>query len=157
MKEWAISVTASLLIVVLISAIIPEGKTSRIINSVLSLVFLLTVFSPIIKGFNGFFEESEYINSANVEIQTEYISFVAAKNVENKKSVYIEFLKKYGINDVSMQIEYSVNGFDGVEITKIEVTLSSEELNNAGLSANDIIKSVSDYFDCGNVTVVYNA
>lgn len=157
MKEWVISVTASLLIVVLISAIIPEGKTSRVVNSVLSLVFLLTVFSPIIKGFNGFFEESGYENPANVEIQTEYISFVAAKNVENKKAIYIEFLKKYGINNVSMQIKYSVNGFDGTEITKIEISLSSEELNNAGLSANDVIKSVSDYFDCENVSVVYNA
>lgn len=156
MKEWIISVTASLLIVVLISAIIPEGKTSRIVDSVLSLVFLLTVFSPVIKNFNGFFEASECVDATNVEIQIGYINFVAAKNVENKKSVYIDFLKKYGINNVSMQIEYSVNGFDGTEITKIEIMLSTEELNVAGLSANDVIKSVSDYFDCENVTVVYD-
>lgn len=156
MKEWVISVTASLLIVVLISVIIPEGKTSRIVNSVLSSVFLLTVFSPLIKTANGFINSDENVNSQSVYLQTEYIEFVAAKNVENKKQIYIDFLKKYGINDVSMQIEYSVNGFDGVSISKIDVVLKSSELNNSDVSEKDVIKSVSDYFNCESVTVVYN-
>ncbi len=156
MKEWVLSVTASLLIVVLISVIIPEGKTSRVLNSVLSMVFLLTVFSPLIKTANGFVNSAEYVNSQSVYLQTDYIEFVAAKNVENKKQIYIDFLKKYGINDVSMQIEYSVNGFDGVSISKINVVLKSSEINNSDISEKDVIKSVSDYFNCKSVTVVCN-
>lgn len=153
MKEWVISVVCSLIIVCVCSIITPKGKTSKIVESVLSVVFLLTVFSPLISGKVTFSLSLDGDLSDEITVQREYLDYVAEKTVENKKANCIKFLENYGINDASVQIEYTVSDFETVKIKKVVVTVNKENENK---DFSEVIKSLTEIMNCDDVTVKLN-
>lgn len=153
MKEWVISVVCSLIIVCVCSIITPKGKTSKIVESVLSVVFLLTVFSPLISGKATFSLSSDGDLSDEIIVQREYLDYIAEKTVENKKANCIKFLENYGINDASVQIEYTVSDFETVKIKKVVVTVNKENENK---DFSEVIKSLTEITNCDDVTVKLN-
>lgn len=153
MKEWVISVVCSLIIVCVCSIITPKGKTSKIVESVLSVVFLLTVFSPLISGKVTFSLSLDGDLSDEIIVQREYLDYVAEKTVENKKANCIKFLENYGINDASVQIEYTVSDFETVKIKKVVVTVNKENENK---DFSEVIKSLTEIMNCDDVTVKLN-
>lgn len=153
MKEWVISVVCSLIIVCVCSIITPKGKTSKIVESVLSVVFLLTVFSPLISGKVTFSLSLDGDLSDEIIVQREYLDYVAEKTVENKKANCIKFLENYGINDASVQIEYIVSDFETVKIKKVVVTVNKENENK---DFSEVIKSLTEITNCDYVTVKLN-
>lgn len=153
MKEWVISVVCSLIIVCVCSIITPKGKTSKIVESVLSVVFLLTVFSPLISGKVTFSLSLDGDLSDEITVQREYLDYVAEKTVENKKANCIKFLENYGINDASVQIEYTVSDFETVKIKKVVVTVNKENENK---DFSEVIKSLTEITNCDDVTVKLN-
>lgn len=153
MKEWVISVVCSLIIVCVCSIITPKGKISKIVESVLSVVFLLTVFSPLISGKVTFSLSLDGDLSDEIIVQREYLDYVAEKTVENKKANCIKFLENYGINDASVQIEYTVSDFETVKIKKVVVTVNKE---NESKDFSEVIKSLTEITNCDDVTVKLN-
>lgn len=153
MKEWVISVVCSLIIVCVCSIITPKGKTSKIVESVLSVVFLLMVFSPLISGKVTFSLSLDGDLSDEIIVQREYLDYVAEKTVENKKANCIKFLENYGINDASVQIEYTVSDFETVKIKKVVVTVNKENENK---DFSEIIKALTEITNCDDVTVKLN-
>ena len=48
MKGWVLSVIATVLIVALLSLILPSGRTSKVIKSVLNIIVILVIIQPLL-------------------------------------------------------------------------------------------------------------
>ena len=123
MKEWLIGVISVLIVISLLSILIPKGKLSPLINSVMSVIFLLTVFAPFISGkalVSNVFDFTEYENG-QVSLQENYLYYTAEKESGIKKTKCLKKLEEYGINDVSFEIEYSKGEYENYKIKKVKV------------------------------------
>ncbi len=123
MKIWLISVVSVLIAISLLSVLIPKGKLTPLINSVLSVIFLLTVFSPFFSGkvtLENVFVYTEDDCDKDF-LQENYLYYTAEKETESKKTKCLKKLKENGINDVYFEIEYSKSEHGKYEIKKVKV------------------------------------
>lgn len=123
MKTWIVSVISVLILISLLSILIPKGKLSPLIDSVLSIIFLFTVVSPFISGKASLenvldFTDSEYVGES---IQENYLYYIAEKEAEAKKTKCLKILEENGINDVSFEIEYNKGDYGNYELKKVKI------------------------------------
>ncbi len=121
MKGWLISVVSLLIVITLLELLIPKGRLSPLIGSLLSIVFMLAVFSPFLGGFSlhNFSEGVNY--DSMIEINGDFLYYAAEKSAEIKKTKCLKKLNEYGINDLSFDIKYSKDDYGAYEINSVTI------------------------------------
>ena len=99
MNEYVLSIMGTVLIASVLSAILPEGKTSVVIKSIAKLFCVFAVLSPVLRFFDeknsssqtGIFSESV------IKEDESYIDYCSKKSVENAEKALEEYLStEYG-------------------------------------------------------------
>ena len=153
MSSWIISISVAVILGTLVEVIMPEGRLNKVIKSVLGVVCMLIIISPIKNldlknlNFNSFFGEtqidkqfvedrqSEQINllESNIEKNLERNGFVGAKvkiygDFENNsiiiKTIFVD-LENLVINENSENINKYNNI---VAIIKSSVDITEEQV-----------------------------
>lgn len=129
MWEWVVSVGLVILISTLISLLVPDGRLTGIVGVVLSLTVVFTLVKPLEKKDFNF-----KIPSINTSVEIDY-SYAEHSNYL-KSNYYskqcVNLLKKEGIDNAEIDIDYQVDEFRLFKINFVRVFLSKEVINSDG-------------------------
>lgn len=119
-SNWILSIIGMVLVLLLIDVLLPNGKTSKIIKSVLAVCFVLVIIMPIRNiDFNNF----DYRNFfTDFTIDQEFVENVRENMVENLKKDCENNLENSGYLNVSVDFETS-NIDENLQIKKVYVDL----------------------------------
>ena len=159
MKSWILSVGATIILTSLICLILPEGKMGKYIKSIFSILVLLTIFSPIIniKNINVDIDTS-LIYGGNIELQTEYLSYVYEKKIDEYKINCLKIIENFGIDNVSVDISYSIKD-DKIFIENLYINLKDAVINsdkNHIVIIEEIKNEIKKYLMVDNLNMVIN-
>lgn len=125
MKEWLLSVTAVVLLSVLLELLLTEGKIKKYVSGVIRLVVIVVVFVPVIKFVKSDFDWMDIFPQTEVSqtvVDENTLAFIdgmkreeAEKEVENK-------LSSVGIKDADVNI-YTYDDGEKITISYISVDL----------------------------------
>ncbi len=133
MKEWVLSVAVTALICGLIFLILPEGKISVAIKTIISLVSVLVVIQPFAGTDVSELLSVKSFYSGEISIQEEYIEYANLLRGNAYKKQIVKNLEKIGItlcdeNIIIISEGSSENGFlaKGVEINLKNAVIINE-------------------------------
>lgn len=154
MNGYLLSVIGTVLLSAILTAIVPEGKTSSAIKGVAKLACVLAIVAPVLEFFQGGSAElggkktSQLIFSESV-IQTdeEFIKYYSEMRIrETEKTLEAELVEKYGV-ETSITLEWTreretVDGryeSDTIRITRIRIRID-DETQEVGQMIADYVK-----------------
>jgi len=123
MKSWLICVLCVALISIIVSGLLPNGKTQKVVNKSIGIAFLVIIFSPIISFFNG------GMNSLQNQFDFSY----------KEDYEYVDYSNEYLIKCISLDIkkQLSSDGFHNADVS-IDFTTNNDEI-----LINNVIVNVS--------------
>ena len=146
MKEWIISVVSVVFIVSISSYIVPEGKIGDYIKGIFSFLLIFVIVKPLFSvNDNDFTLKSLTVNSANIEVQTNYLDYVYDKKYQNLLTDCINSLEQLGIKNTSIDIKYTINENGIFNLEKIIVNLQNAVMNT-NKEHIDIIEEIKNNF-----------
>ncbi len=138
LDAYLLCIIGTVLLSSLLTALLPEGRTSASVKAVAKLICLLAIISPIpsFLQMEGFFDGINDTNNENLEtnfpqtvIQTDesFIKYYCKMRVENAENVLQEeLLKKFSVQViVKIDWEYQSSN-DDIKIVKIYVKTETE-------------------------------
>ncbi len=129
MKEWLLSVFTAVLIVSVIFIILPQGKLSKFVKPFVSMIVILIVLSPVI-NVDGNFGVDFDSESASVEIDTEFLNYIAKAKIDFYTENCIKTAQKNGINGSEILIEYNAAIDGAIIITGVSVNLKNAVISS---------------------------
>lgn len=144
MKEYILSIICIALFVSSLNLILPSGKTSRYVKSIICFVVSVCIFTPIIKNLN--LSENSNASTNQIKLQEEYVNYFLSEKKESDYKKLEQILKNYGILYSNLKIEYSVVDKTEFNPTKIKIYLvkdfsSKDSFNN--YSKDEILDEIS--------------
>lgn len=159
MREWLISITATIIISLIILLILPEGKLYGIIKSIFSILALLTIISPIIK-LEGIKAPEDFIfGENNIILEENYLDYMDNEKIKDIKSNCIKIIQDYYSNQIKIDIEFYRDNQLRLIISKITIDLSNAKLNNFLSNSNakeEITQKISAYLSIEKVKIKFN-
>ena len=153
MKEWLLSVTAAVLLSVLLELLLSEGKIKKYVTGVLSLVIICVVFLPVIKFVKNDFSLSDILPQTETNVIIVDVNALAAidgmKKQEAERQVETE-LSSVGIKDAEVNI-YTYDDGETTRISYITVNLQASVIT--GYEENIILTEKIKETVCEILTV----
>ena len=153
MKEWLLSVTAAVLLSVLLELLLSEGKIKKYVTGVLSLVIICVVFLPVIKFVKNDFSLSDILPQTETNVKIVDENALAAidgmKKQEAERQVETE-LSSVGIKDAEVNI-YTYDDGETTRISFITVNLQASVIT--GYEENIILTEKIKETVCEILTV----
>lgn len=153
MKEWLLSVTAAVLLSVLLELLLSEGKIKKYVTGVLSLVIICVVFLPVIKFVKNDFSLSDILPQTETNVIIVDENALAAidgmKKQEAERQVETE-LSSVGIKDAEVNI-YTYDDGETTSISYITVNLQASVIT--GYEENIILTEKIKETVCEILTV----
>lgn len=144
MKEWILSVGSIVILTSVISLILPDGKTGKIIKCVFSLIILTVILKPILTIKDGF-EISEIVfNETELYVQEDFIYYSIEEKMTNYEENILSYVKNSGIENSSVVIEYYVLENYSAKIEKVIVNLDNQVIISDKENI-DIIEDIVSY------------
>ena len=131
MNEYLLSIIGIILLSAILTAILPDGKTSGLIRSVMRMACILAIISPILTFFRSGSlavggEKKSNINSENavIEMDAEFIHYYSETRIsESERALKSELFEKFQVDcNVTLywRLESETTGVDAtVELIKI--------------------------------------
>ncbi len=138
MNGYLLCIIGTVLISAVLTAIMPEGKTTAVIKGIAKLACLLVIVAPIPRFLQGedFFDTLKGENQENSQtffpqsvIQTDgaFIKYYSETRIlQTEKAVEDELLEKYGVKSV-VALKWSLENELDIRIEQIRVTTEQEE------------------------------
>lgn len=149
MNGYLLGIIGTVLFSAVLTAILPEGKTSGVIKGVTKLACVIAIVSPVLHFFktwdtdNVFFEEN--FSKSVIQTDEEYIQYYSEMRIgEAEKSLQEEMEKNFGVKgeiciDWTMDTEVIVGtNVDVVKINRIH-------FKTDGKQSEEVVKSVWEY------------
>ncbi len=131
MKGYLLSIAGVVLLSAILTAILPDGKTSVLIKSVMRMACILAIISPILSFLNqvgsvdGIFENSySFFTQAGIDTEETFIHYHSEMRVsEAEKGLQQELLARFSV-ETQVEIEWALQsetipGNNDMEIIKI--------------------------------------
>ncbi|MBR5192792.1 MAG: stage III sporulation protein AF [Clostridia bacterium] len=147
MINWIVSVSAFSLLITIISFILPTGKIKPFILSILSILGVFVVISPISNiNYNANFNTSlDVFNYEEVAPQQNYLNYVLKEKKQNYEKYCASYLEEKGIKNATVFVNLHLTEDYNFFINKIEVNLK-----NSVIISNkehiDIIEEIKQAF-----------
>jgi hypothetical protein len=115
--------------------ILPEGKTSKTIKSVVSLLLVVVIVQPILRLKDANFSLGQVFDE-EVVLQNDYLEYIHFKKVEHYEKTCISLLEKLGVYQAEVDVIYEIDDNNEINLKKIQINLK-----------NSVIKSDKDHID----------
>ena len=159
MGEWILRICAISLITSIILLILPQGKMSKYIKGVFSVLIAVSIFSPFLDIDLSQLNYNVNREDVFVAPDEEYLRFFYQKQT-SKKELYAEsLLTNVGIFDASVTVNYYISEQHEISINTIDINLQNAVFNSNKLHKDiieDARKIISDYFLVEQKVVVIN-
>ena len=127
MSSWIISIAVAVLLGTLVEVVMPEGRLNKIIKSILGVLCMLIIISPLKSfdiskiNFNSLFPQSQIDTKFVEDRQSEQISLLES-NIESN-------LETNGYKNVKVKIDGKIETNNSLYIKNIFVDLENLVLN----------------------------
>lgn len=156
MNNWLSSIAIIVLFSSIIIMILPEGKTSFLIKSILSIVVSLSIVSPIKSFLTGDFNANSFSQN-DVMLQEEYLFYVSNIKIESYKDNINNLLNDIGVTSSTINFEYKIDDFYRLTIDKVDINLKNAVINSdleRIYLIESIKKQISEYLNISKDFVV---
>lgn len=156
MNNWLSSIAIIVLFSSIIIMILPEGKTSFLIKSILSIVVSLSIVSPIKSFLTGDFNANSFPQN-DVMLQEEYLFYVSNIKIESYKDNINNLLNDIGVTSSTINFEYKIDDFYLLTIDKVDINLKNAVINSdleRIYLIESIKKQISEYLNISKDFVV---
>ena len=146
-STWILSITGIVLVGLLFDILLPNGKTNKIVKSVVALFTVLVIVSPLKNIDLNNFDFSNLFENFNIDSQ--FVSSIREDMVQTLKDDIQENLYENGYSGVKIDFEVS-SSQENLQIRTVFVDLSNLVLLDNNLNINKytnivaIIKSLVD-------------
>ena len=146
MNGYLLSIAGVVILSAILSAILPSGKTSGLIKSVMRTACILAIISPIVTFFRsgslsvGGIKNSDMIFSQSViEQEQAFIHYHSEMRIsETEKALEKEIFERFSVEtDVALSWEFETDN-DAIKITQIRVILT-------GQRDGEVLKNMWEY------------
>ena len=142
MSAYLLSVIGTVVLSTLFTAILPEGKTSALIHSVMRMACILAIVAPIIAFFHGGTysfaqgeKSSEFFVQTGIEADSSFIHYYSEMRIaQTEQALAREISERFGLNTtVALSWRLTEDTVAGryeckdVEITQIRVKMIKAE------------------------------
>lgn len=133
-SSWILSITGIIIVTLLTEIVLPNGKTGKIIKSVLAIFSIFVIVSPLkVIDFNNF--DFFSIVTTNLEINKDFIeNREIEKMLEHEKNIE-ENLNSSGYKGIKIKIEGEYKN-ENFNINNVFVDLKNLVLLNQNLNIN---------------------
>ena len=153
MREYLLSLIGVVLLSAILTGILPDGKASALIKSVMRMVCILSIISPILtffsSGIGGFNTEKNVatiFTETGIQPDTDFIHYYSEMRVsETEKALEEELLEQFHVDaNVCLLWEYATEEVaKNVSIETIKITQIRVEM--IGKQEEDVIKRMWEY------------
>ncbi len=159
MGEWILRICAISLIASIILLLLPQGKMTKYIKVVFSVLIAVSIFSPFINfDFSQFNYNANY-EDVSVVPDEEYIRYFYQKQISKKEENAENILTSIGIFNADITIDYCISEQHEIAISLIEINFQNAVFNSNELHKDiieDARKIISDYLLVEQKVVVIN-
>lgn len=150
MKQWVLSIAVTALFSAVVVLLLPNGKTNKIIKSILSFVVVLVIISPLLSLSKNEVSLDNAFGAGEITLQENYLSFYENSKLETFKKECLKLLEEKGIkireDELNIITDCIVDGV--VRIEKVQVYLK-----NAVIKTDELNIDIKD--ECLNVIRSY--
>ena len=154
MSGYVLSIVGIIFAGVIVDVIIPAGSTAKYIKSIYAVFVVAVLILPIINFINnnkGFvLEYNEY------EVNEKLLNYIYSNRVETLEDNISNGLKSNGLENIDIEINYSIENEDLVMLT-CTINLKNLVINENFTHINkyDYIKKVvKDYIDLSDEEII---
>ncbi|MBR0189041.1 MAG: hypothetical protein IJQ23_01490 [Clostridia bacterium] len=157
MAEWLISVFTAVFVVSVLSILLPEGRLSKFVKPLISLVVIIIVVTPLTNS-EGYTENFTKESNAEIKTDADFLGYITRSKIDLYIKNCVKIAEKNGINGSEILIEYSIDDNFTIKISAVLVNLK-----NAVISSDDehivilqrLSSEISDYLkiDASKVTI----
>lgn len=159
MKEWIISVGATIIITSVASMIAPQGKMGPYIKGMFSFLLILVIVKPLISINLDQFNIESFLSETKIEYQSEYLDFITNKKIEKYQKKCELIIENVGVKQAEVDIDYIIGDSFTLVIKLIKVNLEKAVFisDKAHIDIIEEIKtSLSNYLNIEANKVVIN-
>ena len=139
MKEYLLAIAGVVLLSATLTAILPEGKTSGLIKSVMRMACILAIISPILSffspkgGMDGILENSySFFTQTGIDTEDAFIHYHSEIRIkETEKALEKEILSRFSVEsqvevgwELQSELVQGNNAMEVIKITQIYVKMS---------------------------------
>lgn len=147
MRDWIFNLVAISILISVFSVILPKNKNGSFVKNIFHVIIVFIVLNPFLKG-ETIFHDISFNSNAEMVLQSNFISNVNSRKIENVCENCTELLKLNGIIDAKIDISYFEDVNQEVVIQKIIVNLKNSVIKTQETNINIIDRTkslISDY------------
>ncbi|MBE7083652.1 MAG: hypothetical protein E7373_03510 [Clostridiales bacterium] len=130
MKEWALKILISVLILSSISIILPTGKLSSYIKYVFAIILIPIVIEPVLMIKNNNFDFNTVFNETEVQVQNDYLDYISEQKINEYNSRLNVLLNNLGVLGAKVDLLYNIDENYIIHIKKVCIDLTNSVINS---------------------------
>lgn len=130
MKEWALKILISVLILSSISIILPTGKLSSFIKYVFAIILIPIVIEPVLMIKNNNFDFNTVFNETEVQVQNDYLDYISEQKINEYNSRLNVLLNNLGVLGAKVDLLYDIDENYIIHIKKVCIDLTNSVINS---------------------------
>ena len=104
LSSYLLSVVGVVLLTVLIDLILPDGKINKYVKSVVAIVVVAVIISPVAKLVKSDFDFSNLFTNSSYQVDEVILNELTNQNLQNYQSEWESNLEKLGYSGVHISI-----------------------------------------------------
>ncbi|MDY6367937.1 MAG: hypothetical protein SPL13_05445 [Clostridia bacterium] len=126
MSEWILSITGIVFLTVVLFAILPRGKTSLIIKSLVGIMTLIVLLKPVILLKNNSFDLNRIFSNNEINFQEGFLDYTLTKKSVLLEKNLKEYLNKEAEYCKAVKVMLSYNEDNEISTNYVKIYLISD-------------------------------
>jgi len=149
-SQWALSICGVVILSTAVEILMPNGTVNKYIKSVLAIICMYVIISPIPKFISSGNTFSDiFFNSDQTGINYSFVQYINEKKVAQEEQDLESYLNDQGYSNVTIEIEASYVE-DQIDILFVKANIKNLVIisDNKNINSNDeLISLISKYMD----------
>lgn len=159
LNGWIISIVGIVMLTLIVDIIIPDGQTNKYIKSIMAIVTVFVIASPIPSLISGDIELSTVFSESEIpQVDGEFVAKVTQMKIDYTEERLVDFLSENGYEQVTVEL-ISFQESDIFKAASITVNLQNlvirENYSHINISEN-VIKLCKTYLGNEVKVIVIN-
>lgn len=124
MSGWLISVFTAVFVVSVLSILLPEGRLSKFVKPLISLVVIIIIIAPIVNS-GGYDLQSLTTGGRDVKVDADFLEYISRSKIDAYRENCVKIAEKNSINGSEILIQYTVDDNFAINIYGVSVNLKN--------------------------------
>lgn len=130
MIAWALNVFSSVFFTSVISFLLPNGKISKFVKPILSIIVLFIIVSPIVNYSEIFESVNQENNLQYIGFDQNFLNYVGESKIGIYREKCSEIAKKNGITGEDILIKYIIDDSGKLQILGVDINLKNAVISS---------------------------